>query len=74
MENGENCEYLPKDITPMAWVTPLLTVRSGVLKFPLASFGTRNPWVTTVNKMTIMLIKARVLALANYSRQSHPLS
>jgi hypothetical protein len=55
----------------MAWVTPLLTVRRGVLKLPLASFGTRNPWVTTANRMTIMLIKARVLAFANYSCQSH---
>jgi hypothetical protein len=73
VENGERCEYVPKDITPMAWVTPLLIVRRGVLKVPLASFGTRNPWVTTVNKMTIMLIKAKVLALANYSYQSHSL-
>ena len=57
----------PNDITPIAWNTPLLIVRSGVVKFPLDSGGTRNPCVTTVIKITAILINASVLAFASYS-------
>lgn len=65
---GEKDE--PKDITPMAWNMPLLMVRRGVLKVPRDSDGTRKPCVTTVTRMTIMLIRASVLAFANYNSQS----
>jgi hypothetical protein len=64
---GERDE--PKDITPMAWKMPLLMVRRGVLKFPRDSAGTRNPCVTTVMRMIIMLMRASVLAFASFSRQ-----
>jgi hypothetical protein len=59
----------PKDITPMAWKNPSLIVSKGVGKSPRDSFGTRNPCVTTVTKMTIILINASVLAFANYTSQ-----
>jgi len=51
----------------MAWKTPELIVQSGVLKVPLDSAGTKKPCVTTVNRMTIMLISASVLAFASCS-------
>lgn len=56
----------------MAWKTPLLSVRRGVLNDPRASLGTIAPCVRTVIKMIIMLIKASVLAFANYIRQHIP--
>jgi hypothetical protein len=60
----------PNDITPMAWNTPLLIVSRGVLKVPLDSAGTRNPCVTTVIRITPMLINANVLAFASCTSQS----
>lgn len=62
--------HIPNDITPIAWNIPVLTVRSGVLKEPLASVGARTPWTTTVTMMTTMLIKASVLAFASCSSES----
>lgn len=61
---------IPNDITPMAESMPEFTVSSGVLKDPRSSEGTKTPWITTVTRMTIMLIKASVLALASFSRVS----
>jgi hypothetical protein len=66
---GKNGRDGPKDITPMAWKTPLLRVKRGVLKVPFSDLGTRKPCVTTAIKITIMLIKANVLALANFIHQ-----
>jgi hypothetical protein len=58
----------------MAWKTPSLIVRSGLLNDPLDSAGTRKPWVITVKSITTMLINARVLALASwFSQQLFPL-
>jgi hypothetical protein len=54
----------------MAWNTPLLMVSRGVLKLPLDSAGTLNPCVTTVIRITPILINANVLAFASYSSQS----
>jgi hypothetical protein len=59
--------HIPKDITPMACVTPLLMVKRDVSNVPLDSAGTVNPCVTTVSKMTSILINASVLAFASYS-------
>ena len=70
LDDGENWGRRdePKDITPMAWNTPLLIVRRGVSKVPLDSGETKKPCVTTVIKMIVILINASVLAFANYSR------
>jgi hypothetical protein len=57
----------PNDITPIAWSMPEFTVSSGVLKDPRSSAGAKRPCITTVTRMTIMLIKASVLALASFS-------
>lgn len=67
-KGAKRSDNKPKDMTPIAWKTPLLMVKRGVLKVPLDSFGTMKPWVTTVNKMMTMLINASVLAFASCSR------
>ena len=51
----------------MAWKTPLLIVNRGRLNSPLDSFGTMNPCEITVKRITVMLIKAKVLAFANWT-------
>lgn len=61
---------IPNDITPIAGSMPEFIVSSGVLKDPRSSEGTKTLWITTVIRMTIMLIKARVLAFASFSRIS----
>jgi len=48
-----------------------LIVIRGKSKVPLDSLGTKKPCVTTVNKMTTMLINARVLAFASYFPSAH---
>ena len=35
--------YIPNEITPIAWKTPLLIVKRGVLNVPLDSLGTTSP-------------------------------
>lgn len=49
----------------MAWKMPSFMVRRDVVNSPLSSLGTINPCVTTVNRMIIILISAKVLAFAN---------
>jgi hypothetical protein len=61
----------PKEMTPTAWKMPVLMVKRGRLKVPFEDAGTKKPCVTTVVKMITILIKAKVLALANYFRQLH---
>lgn len=67
----DNGKDEPKEMTPTAWKMPVLMVKRGRLKVPFEDAGTKKPCVTTVIKMITILIKAKVLALANYFRQLH---
>lgn len=53
-------------MTPTAWNMPSLTVSNGVVKEPRSAKGVRAPCMTTVATMMPMLIRASVLAFANY--------
>jgi len=58
-------EYSPKDITPMAWNTPLLMIREPLMG-PFISAGTLGPCVMTVTTMMSMLKRASELAFASW--------
>ena len=60
-------------MTPIAWKKPLFTVNIGREKFPRSAAGTRNPCVTTVTTMMVMLARANALALASYHCHQYPL-
>lgn len=55
---------LPKEMTPIAWKTPLLMMREPFIG-PRISGLTRGPWVMTVMTMMSMLSNAIVLAFAS---------
>lgn len=57
---------IPKEITPTAWKIPLFMVQSSSGNSPRDSCGTEKPCETTVMTMTSMLMRAKVLAFANY--------
>lgn len=56
----------PNDITPIAWKKPSFIMRRELSNVPLDSAGTRKPWVMTVKRIIIILIRAKVEAFANY--------
>lgn len=55
------------EITPMAWKTPSLIHIMSFPIFPLLSVGTVHPCVTTVRRITNMLMSASVLAFASFA-------
>lgn len=63
-KSNRQCD-VPNDITPTAWKNPELT-QTTLFTSPRDSEGTRNTWVITATKITIMLINAMVDAFPNY--------
>lgn len=53
-----------KEMTPIAWKTPLLMIREPLIG-PFISAGTLGPWVMTVTTMMSILTRASELAFAS---------